>query len=197
MVQGSPQGPLIIQFSCGIVKREVALIATLEGDCSQIYSMTFSPDGSRLASVINDREVYLWDGKTGTRIATIEGQPNTIGNVMFSADSGILTRASGNGTVELWESKSGHFLGVGDIWYYFFRDLLPSRYFSELFSLTQHSELGVYGLIPLSPDSNPLFWFPPDVTPSHFALNPTCPLLAVGCEEGRVLFLDISRVIPS
>ena len=94
--------------------------------------------------------------------------------------------------LRLGDSKSGHFLGMCDLW--FFRDLLPCRHFSELFSLTRHAESG---LVPTSADNNnTLFWFPPDITPCSLALNPTCFLLAVGCEEGQVLLLDVSDIVP-
>jgi len=113
---------------------------------------------------------------------------------MFSADGVILATAPENEMLQLWESKSGHFMGTGDLW--FFRDLLPSRHFSGLFSIMKHTQSDIYYLALTSSDSNPLFWFPPEMTPESLALNPTCFTLAVGCFEGQVLFLDVSRIVP-
>lgn len=43
-------------------------ITTLEGD--SIYAMSFSADGSRIASFFYDTKVRLWDGATGTILDT-------------------------------------------------------------------------------------------------------------------------------
>jgi len=166
-----------------------AHIATSEEYPKQIKSITFSSDGLRLASVSRGGMTRLWDGKTGAHIATLHGDSDT---VIFSRDGSIL--ASPRDKMPwLWGSRDGHFVGTGDPESY--RHLFP---FSESFSITKHKESGLFGVLHTSvnPDScNPCFWFPPDVTPRHLAFNPTHSILAIGCDEGYVIFIDPSRIL--
>src|ERR1700733_12779630 len=52
-------------------RRSGARIALLEGHSRRIVCITFSPDGSTLASVSWNRSVRLWDGMTRTCIAVL------------------------------------------------------------------------------------------------------------------------------
>ena len=56
----------------------VLLIATLEGHSDSVTSLSFSPDGSRLASGSYNDTVILWDCATGVSIATIKGDPRSV-----------------------------------------------------------------------------------------------------------------------
>ena len=52
---------------------------TLEGHTNTVYSVSFSPDGTTLASGSFDDTVKLWDVATRENIATLEG--HTIGSI--------------------------------------------------------------------------------------------------------------------
>jgi len=60
--------------------------------------ITWSPDGSTLATACADRKVYLWDAATGTRRATLEGHTNG-GLVTAFHPAGTLLASNG------WENR--------------------------------------------------------------------------------------------
>ena len=78
-------------------------IATLDGHTDRVPSMSFSPDGTILASASWDGAVKLWDVSTKENIATLEGQRGSVYSVSFSPDGTILASGNADGTVELWD----------------------------------------------------------------------------------------------
>lgn len=73
----------------------------------QVKSVTFSPDGNKLAAVAGN--VTIWDVGSGTKIQTMEGYKGEIlGNVVFSSDgTKLATGASGGGDIIFWDTNSG------------------------------------------------------------------------------------------
>ena len=90
------------------------LLQTLNGHNSDIYSMAFSNDSTRLISASYDCTVKIWDvssGKYPTMLAsTVEGHREMVNAVAFSYDSTQLASASYDGTVKLWDISSGECL---------------------------------------------------------------------------------------
>lgn len=80
-------------------------IATLRGDIVRVESVTFSPDGTILATGSPDG-VNLWDAETRRNIATLRGRggkvPSFVNAVRFSPDGSILAAALSDGEVKLW-----------------------------------------------------------------------------------------------
>ena len=92
------------QFTLFDVSIRHSLIATLEGYSLTPTSLSFSPDGTTLASVASGgTKVKLWNVATQTNIVTLEGHIGTVLSVVFSPDGTMLASASGDGTVKLWD----------------------------------------------------------------------------------------------
>ncbi len=91
---------------------------SLGGHTSRVTRLTFSRDGSRLASssagweaddvrLGNRSEIKLWDLETGREISTLRGHRSEITALAFADDGKRLASASWDKTVILWEADNG------------------------------------------------------------------------------------------
>ena len=85
--------------------KQTALCEGHRGDA--IWGFSFSPDGTRLASVGEDEIVRLWDPATGAPLATCSGHTSKILSVAFRPDGARLVTTSSDGTVRQWDAKTG------------------------------------------------------------------------------------------
>ena len=76
--------------------------ASLQGHGEIVYSVAFSPDGSRLASGSKDNTVRLWNVTTQRETARLQGHSETVYSVAFSPDGSTLASGSKDNTVRLW-----------------------------------------------------------------------------------------------
>ncbi len=88
-------------------------IATLDAHTSSVSALTFSPDGSVLASAGNYQikdDYYnglrLWDAKTGKSLSNLTGHSQAVTEMLFSPDGSLIASASADGTVWLWGVKA-------------------------------------------------------------------------------------------
>ena len=71
-----------------------------------VYRITFSPDGSTLASGGWGKNVRLWDVASGQLKAVLTGHLHNATDVAFSPDGSILASGSLDKTVRLWDVAS-------------------------------------------------------------------------------------------
>ena len=74
-------------------------VAKLEGHANEVGSMSFSRDGTSLATGSLDGTVKLWDFETGTEIATFSGGHP----VALSSDGTTLASVSSGSDITLWD----------------------------------------------------------------------------------------------
>ena len=108
----SPDGTqFAVAGSVGIWLYDVRSGEELDLFTTHIYvvSVSFSPDGSLLASGAGGAEgtVHLWDVATGQLKAVLEGHTKSVESVSFSPDGSLLVSGSRDGTVRLWDVATG------------------------------------------------------------------------------------------
>lgn len=66
-----------------------------------LRAVSFSPDGSTLASTGDDRKIHLWAAETGAPLQTIDAHTSSIVSLSFGSNSALLS-ASTDGAANLW-----------------------------------------------------------------------------------------------
>jgi WD40 repeat protein len=79
-----------------------ALIQTLT-HTAPVFSLAFSPDGTRLAAGDETGSVTLWDSTTWAVVATLGGHTDVVRDLQFSPDGTLLASASMDGSIRLWD----------------------------------------------------------------------------------------------
>ncbi len=77
-------------------------VAVLEGHDRPVRSVSFSADGTLLASGA-DLAVNLWDPGTKERLVTLQGEGSEVKTVAFSPDGTTLAAGSEDGKIGLWD----------------------------------------------------------------------------------------------
>jgi Tol biopolymer transport system component len=73
-----------------------------------VESLTWSPDGSTLASAGSDKTVRLWDIATGKEVHRLVGHTHYVNSVAWSPDGKTLASSShDDGTSRLWQAATG------------------------------------------------------------------------------------------
>ena len=81
-------------------------ITSLDEHAAAVFSVSFSPDGTLLASGSWDGTVKVWDVETETNIATLDEHTDAVSSVSFSPDGTLLASGSWDGTVKVWDVET-------------------------------------------------------------------------------------------
>ena len=82
------------------------------GHDSLVYSVAFSPDGSRIVSGSSDNMIRLWDANTGEPISEpLRGHDGPVNSVAFSPGGGRIVSGSWDNTLRLWDATTGEAIG--------------------------------------------------------------------------------------
>jgi WD40 repeat protein/tRNA A-37 threonylcarbamoyl transferase component Bud32 len=87
----------------------------LSGHEDQIWSMSYSPDGTRIVSGGRDKTVRIWNADTGAEVFTLRGHGDSplladfspVSSVAFSPDGRLVASGSYDYTVKIWKVESG------------------------------------------------------------------------------------------
>ncbi|KAI8625445.1 hypothetical protein F5Y19DRAFT_265094 [Xylariaceae sp. FL1651] len=84
-----------------------ACLQTFESHSSSVTSVTYSRDGTRLASASNDNTVKIWDPATGDCLQTLKSHSGWVNSVTYSPNGTRLASASNDKTVKIWDPATG------------------------------------------------------------------------------------------
>ena len=83
-------------------------IEILRGHDDSVYSVTFSPDGSKIISGSYDKTIRVWDASTGNEMfPPLRGHDNWIRAVAFSPDGSKIILGSEDNTIRVWDASTG------------------------------------------------------------------------------------------
>ncbi|EUC58963.1 tyrosine kinase family catalytic domain protein [Rhizoctonia solani AG-3 Rhs1AP] len=89
-----------------------AVANPFKGHTGFVYSVQFSPDGTRVVSGSSDEKIRVWDVERGmTIVGPLAGYSDAVRSVAFSPDGSQIISCSGNGTVRLWDARDGKLIG--------------------------------------------------------------------------------------
>jgi WD40 repeat protein len=73
-----------------------------------IYSVAFSPDGSKIISGSSDKTIRVWDASTGIEmLPPFEAMSTSVNSVAFSPDGFKIISGSDDKTIRLWDASTG------------------------------------------------------------------------------------------
>ena len=109
-VSFSPDGSSVA--SCGQGEASLwrvadgSLVARLPHPWLRVWSVAFSPDGTRLATTCSDRAVRIWDATSGKLVRILRGHADEVWSAAFSPDGSKLATGGKDGSVLLWPMNS-------------------------------------------------------------------------------------------
>ena len=77
-----------------------------------IYSFSFSPDGSKIATALSDGTMRIWDAESGQQLGVaLEGHTSKVRSAAFSMDGSKIVTGSDDGIVRIWDVESHRQIG--------------------------------------------------------------------------------------
>lgn len=73
----------------------------------QINGVSYSPDGSKIASCSEDKTIQIWDAEGGVKLLTLLGHTGGVISISWSPDSRFLASGSKDKTVRIWDIENG------------------------------------------------------------------------------------------
>jgi WD40 repeat protein len=107
-----------------------------------VTAVTFSPDGSRIATASWDRTARVWDANDGRELIRVtHGGP--VHGVAYSPDGNVIASAGDDGTARVWDAASG-----GEL-----TRISHGRIYSALVARASDDSLALSGVV-FSPDGS-------------------------------------------
>ena len=77
-------------------------LKTLNGHKYGVYSVAYSPDGTKIISGSWDNTIKIWDANTGQCLKTLEGHSDDLESVAYSPDGTKIISGSDDPTIKIW-----------------------------------------------------------------------------------------------
>src|SRR5882757_5176586 len=82
------------------------------GHTGSIYCMSYSPNGTHIATGSSDRTIRIWDAETGVAVGNpLEGHPAYVLSVAYSPNGQHIISGSEDRTIRIWDAKTGAAVG--------------------------------------------------------------------------------------
>jgi len=154
-------------------------------DC--IYSLSYSPNGSLLASGGDRRKIPIWDVVTGKEILCCNGHDKSVQIVLFSPKGELLASGGGDGNVSTWDPSTGEQVWSRKVHMDFVRDLSFDPTGKWLASISDDGKLVIWetrtGEKHLEKNLNLKDAF-------SVSFSPDGNLLAIGAIDGTLIIWD-------
>ena len=85
---------------------------TLRGHKDSVWSVAWSPDGTKLATASADHTAKVWNASTGRELLTLRGHQDSVRSVAWSPDGSKLATASADHTAKVWNASTGRELNT-------------------------------------------------------------------------------------
>ncbi|MDQ2730468.1 MAG: AAA-like domain-containing protein [Armatimonadota bacterium] len=82
-------------------------ILTFDNHHQPVTSVSFSPDGQRIATGSFDNTASVWDAHTGEELLTLKGHTALVSSVAFSPDGQRIVTGSWDNSAKVWDAHSG------------------------------------------------------------------------------------------
>ena len=83
---------------------------TINGHQDHVLSVSWAPDGNRLATASDDQTAVVWDSATGRRLVSLEGHQGPVWDVSWSPDGKLLATACADMETRVFDSTTGALL---------------------------------------------------------------------------------------
>jgi WD40 repeat protein len=82
-------------------------IFTLKGHTQNVNVLAISPDGKKLVSGSDDKNIKVWNLETGKLIRTLSGHSDSVHALAISKNGKILVSAGDDKTIKVWDLTTG------------------------------------------------------------------------------------------
>jgi F0F1-type ATP synthase membrane subunit b/b' len=82
-------------------------LLSLKGHTDDVKSVSWSPDGSRIATASSDETARVWDAKSGAELLMLKGHTGSVTSVSWSPNGSHIATTSQDGTARVWDARSG------------------------------------------------------------------------------------------
>ncbi|KAJ7436685.1 hypothetical protein B0H11DRAFT_2256016 [Mycena galericulata] len=111
---GQQVGEPLAGYTASVLKWDAAtgqqVGEALAGHTDLVWSVAFSPDGTRIASGSDDTTIRVWDAVTGQQVEALVGHAAVL-SVAFSPDGMCIASGSRDQTIRVWDAATGQQVG--------------------------------------------------------------------------------------